>query len=137
MTTTEKSRPRRQPEAGQRVEAIAICEAAIPNDDFNTAAAERQPLRMSDVLCRGQENAQTMRELRRFLNGNSRSIRLQIERERRSGCPIVSDCQHGYWLAETQAEIDAFVCSMRARAFEIQRTAALVQMAALEMENDG
>lgn len=91
-------------------------------------------MKVSDVLCRGKANAQTMRELRQILNGDSRSIRLQIERERRSGCPIVSDCQHGYWIAETRAEIETFVRSMRARALEIQRTAALVQMAEPEAE---
>lgn len=108
--------------------------AAVSCNYDTTSGADRQ-LRVSDVLCRGKENAQTMRELRQILNGDSRSIRLQIEHERRSGYPIVSDCQHGYWLAETRSEIETFVRSMRARAFEIQRTAALVQMA--EVGNDG
>ena len=114
---------------------MTACRASIPISNCTTAAAGRQ-LRVSDVLCRGVENAQTMKELRQVLNGDSRSIRLQIEHERRSGCPIVSDCQHGYWLAETRAEIETFVRSMRARAFEIQRTAALVQMAEPEAGND-
>lgn len=135
MSEKGKSRPTGgTAEAGQA--ETAARQAVISHSYSSIGGPERQPLRVSDVLCRGQKNGQTMRELRKFLNGDSRSIRLQIERERRSGCPIMSDCRHGYWLAETQAEIDAFVRSMRARAFEIQRTAALVQMAALETGND-
>ena len=119
-----------------RAEAAAFSGAVISCNYSTTAPAGRQ-LRVSDILCRGRENAQTMRELKQVLNGDSRSIRLEIEQERRSGCPIVSDCQHGYWLAETRAEIETFCRSMRARAFEIQRTAALVQMAEPEAWNDG
>lgn len=126
-----------RPVAGttRRAEAeTAAGQAAISMSNCTTGGAGRQ-LSVSDVLCKGKENAQTMRELRQILNGDSRSIRLQIEHERRGGCPIVSDCQHGYWLAETRAEIENFVRSMKARAFEIQWTAALVQMA--EVGNDG
>lgn len=133
MSDKRKSRPLVAQETGQA--ETALCRAAISSDYFTTGGADRQ-LRVSDVLCRGRENAQTMRELRQVLDGDSRSIRLQIEHERRNGVPIVSDCQHGYWLAETRAEIETFVRSMRARAFEIQRTAALVQMAELEAMND-
>lgn len=121
---------------GQAAETAAFGGAATSYYYSTTGGAGRQ-LRVSDVLCRGRDNAQTMRELRQILNGDSRSIRLQIECERRGGCPIVSDCQHGYWLAETRAEIETFCRSMRARAFEIQKTAALVQMAKLEADGDG
>lgn len=135
MSDKRKSRPLVAQETGQ-AETAAFGGAVISCNHSITDGAGRQ-LRVSDVLCRGKENAQTMRELRQILNGDSRAIRLQIEHERRSGCPIVSDCQHGYWLAETRAEIETFVRSMRARAFEIQRTAALVQMAEPEAGNDG
>lgn len=134
MNTKEKVSTREATRA-ETEETAAFGEAAISCNHFITDDAERQALRVSDVLCKGREHAQTMRELRRILNGDSRSIRLEIERERRSGCPIVSDCQRGYWLAETKEEIENFVRSMRARAFEIQRTAALVQMAKLGTGN--
>ena len=134
MNTKEKA-PTREATRAEAAETAAG-QAAISMSYCNMAPAGRQ-LRVSDILCRGRENAQTMRELKQVLNGDSRSIRLQIEQERRSGCPIVSDCQHGYWLAETRAEIETFCRSMRARAFEIQRTAALVQMAEPEAWNDG
>lgn len=95
MSEKEKSRPAGSAAEAGRGENAAFDGAAFSIIDFTTTATDRQPLRVSDVLCRGQENAQTMRELRKFLNGDSRSIRLQIEHERRSGCPIVSD-QHGW-----------------------------------------
>lgn len=136
MNDKRKSRPAGGTAGAGRTETAAFGGAATSCNYSTTGGAGRQ-LRVSDVLCRGKENAQTMRELRQILKGDSRSIRLQIEHERRSGCPIVSDCQHGYWLAETRAEIETFVRSMRARAFEIQRTAALVQMARPEAGNDG
>lgn len=135
MNTKEKA-PTREATRAEAAETAAFGRAAISCNYSTTAPAGRQ-LRVSDILCRGRENAQTMRELKQILNDDSRSIRLQIEQERRNGCPIVSDCQHGYWLAETRAEIETFCRSMRARAFEIQRTAALVQMAEPEAWNDG
>lgn len=119
------------------METAALTGMTFSKNDSTTSGAVRQPL-VSDFLCRGRENGRTMRELRQILNGDSRSIRLQIEHERRQGVPIVSDCQRGYWLAETRAEIEGFVRSMRARAREIQKTAALVQLASLDMgEDDG
>ena len=117
--------------AGARAETAACGRAAISSAYYSTDKANGQ-FQVSDVLLKGEKNAQTMKELRRVLNGSSRSIRLEIERERQHGVPIVSDCQHGYWIAETRAELDRFCRSMRARAFEIQKTAALVQLADLE-----
>lgn len=120
-------------EGGKAEKAAAMTGNSSNSNKYDTTtAATRQP-RVSDILCRGRENAQTMRQLRRVLNGDSRSIRIQIEHERRAGCPIVSDCQHGYWLAETRAEVEAFAQSMERRAREIRRTAALVQLAGLDL----
>ena len=112
-------------------ETAACGRAAISSAYYSTDKANGQ-FQVSDVLLKGEKNAQTMRELRQVLNGSSRSIRLEIEKARRHGVPIVSDCQHGYWIAETRAELDRFCRSMRARAFESQKTAALVQLADLE-----
>ena len=134
MNDKRKSRPLVAQETGQAETAAGQAAISIPYS--NMVPAGRQ-LRVSDILCRGRGNAQTMRELKQVLNGDSRSIRLQIEQERRRGCPIVSDCQHGYWLAETRAEIETFCRSMRSRAFEIQKTAAIVQLAELEAGSDG
>ena len=49
-----------------------------------------------------------------------------IARERREGVPIVSDNSNGYFIAETQAEREAFCRSMRHRAQEIMKAADAV-----------
>ncbi len=125
MNTKEKSRPRRQPGTG-RAETAAFGGAAISCSHSTTGGTGRQ-LRVSDVLCRGKENAQTMRELRQVLNDDSRTIRLEIEYARRHGLPIVSDCQRGYWIAENEHEKARFVRSMMHRAAQIVATAKAVE----------
>ena len=97
---------------------------------FTTSPPLGQELHIADFLSHGPENGVTLRHLKTLTNLPGREIRRMIERERRDGCPIVSDCQRGYWLAETQAEIETFCRSMRARAAEIQRTAAAVEAGA-------
>lgn len=57
---------------------------------------------------------------------DGRSIRLEIERARRSGIPILSD-GGGYYLPATRAEVGRFVRQMRGRAKEILATAAAVE----------
>jgi len=127
------ARPRRQPETGQMETAAE--QTAISCNYFTTSGTGRQP-KVIDVLCRGRENAQTMRELRQVLNGDSRSIRLEIESERRNGTPILSD-KCGYWLSNDRAEIERFCQSMRRRGREIMKTAAMVQLAELEAVDGG
>lgn len=56
-----------------------------------------------------------------------RELRRLIEAERRQGCPILSDNQHGYWLSDDSAEIKKFSQSMRRRAAEIRLTAMRVE----------
>lgn len=87
-------------------------------------------MRVSDFLGRGQENAQSLRNLVNLIGGKPRSIRRQIELERRNGTPILSDNKNGYWLAANEAEARRFVKSMRGRSHEILRTAAAVERAA-------
>lgn len=87
-------------------------------------------MRVSDYLGRGQENAISLRRLSAMFGENPRSIRKMIEMERRSGTPILSDNENGYWLAADEAEVRRFVRSMRGRAEEIWKTAAAVELAA-------
>ena len=111
-----------------RPNGSGACEASSdPIAQSTTSTSPGQELHIADFLSHGPENGVTLRHLKTLTNLPGREIRRQIERERRSGCPIVSDCQRGYWLAETQAEIETFCRSMRARAAEIQRTAAAVE----------
>lgn len=82
---------------------------------------------ISSILSTGQENAIPRRELEAMTGLDGRTIRLMIERERRNGALILSDCQRGYFLAGSETEKQIFVRSMRARAMEILKTVACVE----------
>ena len=110
---------------GQAAGTAAYDRAAISHSHSTTAAASRQ-LNISDLLCRGQEHAVTLRDLRSMTGRDGRSIRRDIEIERRNGVPILSD-GGGYYLPATRAEVGLFVCQMRGRAKEILVTAAAVE----------
>ena len=95
MNAKEKARPG----AGtpERAAEMTACRASIPMSDCNTAAASRQR-RISDLLDRGQENAVPLRHLTKVMDTDERTVRLMIERERRSGTPICADCSTGYYV---------------------------------------
>ena len=116
MNAKEKARPG----AGtpERAAEMTACRASIPMSDCNTAAASRQR-RISDLLDRGQENAVPLRHLTKVMDTDERTVRLMIERERRSGTPICADNLTGYYIAANEAEKAACVRSMRHRAAEI------------------
>lgn len=86
-------------------------------------------MRIADYLGRGQESAVPLRRLASLTGENPRAVRKGIETERRSGVPILSDNENGYWLAANEAEAQQFVKSMRGRAREILTTAAAVEAA--------
>lgn len=95
------------------------------------AAAAGRQLNISDLLCRGQEHAVPLRDLRSMTGLNGRTIRLEIERERRGGVPILSD-RSGYYLPATHTEIEHFTQSMLRRAREIEITARAVRRCRLD-----
>lgn len=97
--------------------------------DYCTSNPVTGQLKISDFLGKGRKNALTMRELRKFIDADSRTIRLQIETERRSGIPILSG-HDGYWLAASPTEVKMFVRSMNLRAREIVKTADAIKVAA-------
>lgn len=100
----------------------------MPKRNFDPAAPSGQ-LHIADYLSRGRERALTSRELERLTNLDGRSVRLLIERERRSGTPILSDCASGYYLPATDDERAACVRSLRHRAREILTTARAIEQA--------
>lgn len=89
-------------------------------------------MRVSDYLGRGQQNAISLRRLSAMIGENPRSIRREIELERRHGTPVLSDNLNGYFLPENEAEARRFVKSMRGRAHEILTTASAVEAAYAE-----
>lgn len=87
---------------------------------------------ISRLLLRGQENAIPLHDLKAVTGWDGRTIRRMIERERRSGVPILADNSRGYFLPANYHERAACVCSMRHRALEILRTAQAIEAARME-----
>lgn len=109
-TGTEKA-------AGQAVISCSHCTTPHP---------QRQVV--SEWLGVGAKNGKTMKELLLILNGDNRTIRAQIERERRT-TPILSG-PTGYFLPDCEDEVRQFCGSMRRRARAVWRSAANVERAA-------
>lgn len=130
--TTKKARSsaatpeRTETGAGARQTATSVA-------DFITAGAGRQ-MRIAEMLGRGQENAVPLQHLVTMTGLDSRTIRQQIERERRAGIPICSDNLTGYFLPISELERDRCVRSMRHRAREIQMTAEAIAIGRLFKE---
>ena len=127
MTKKEKTPTSAATLTGAAAETTA-CKASIPMFDCTTAGADRQR-KVSDLLNRGRENAVPLRHLKKLLEVDERTVRLMIERERRSGTPICADNRTGYYLAGTAAEKAACVRSMLHRSEEIRRTAEAIERA--------
>lgn len=127
MSRVKKARFRRQPEAGQAVEAKAACGAAIFSDFNSTTAAAVRQTGISALLLHGQENAVSLRHLEQMTGLPNRYLRRRIQEERLSGVPILSDNVSGYYLPADDQERQRFVRSMRGRAKEIETVAAAVE----------
>lgn len=102
----------------------------FPCLDCTTPPVQRQvpKVRVADFLSAGEQNGQTLKQLREILPGDGRSLRAQIERERRD-TPILSG-QSGYYLPACEDEIRRFCGSMRRRTRAIWTSAANVEKAA-------
>lgn len=99
----------------------------VSNDEFITLNPPRQGVLR--FLGHGSENGVTLRELQALTGRRGREIRREIEAARRAGCPILTDCQSGYFLPDDENEKVRFVRQMRSRAREILKTAAAVEKA--------
>lgn len=85
--------------------------------DYTTRRTELQELILS-FLHSGMEHAVTLRDIRNASGFDGRKIRIAFREARLRGVPLVSDCQHGYWLSEIPAEIRACASGLRHRARE-------------------
>ena len=124
-----------RPGAGtpERAAETAACgRAAISCDNFTITAMGRQII--ADYLGHSQENAITGRELCALTGLDHRTIRAQIEQERRAGALIVADNKSGYWVTDDPAEAQQFARGMKHRAKEILRTARAIERAAASVE---
>lgn len=105
----------------------AICAATSSNaySNISSPAGQRS---IADLLGVGRENAITRRDLERLTGLAPREVSLAVERERRSGVPILADGS-GYYLPASHDERAACVRSLRHRAREILITARSVERA--------
>lgn len=99
-----------------------------PCSNFTTARPVGQGL-IEGYLGHGQNAAVTLQQLVNWTGLDGRTVRREIEAERRRYIPIVSDNQNGYYLAETKDEANRFIQSMRGRAREIMTTAEALERA--------
>lgn len=113
--------PERQTETG------TFSGATTSNTQFTTAERGRQPGKIERLLSPGAENALPLRHLVKLTGLPARQVRQMIQAERLRGAQILADCQHGYFLPESKADVDEFVKSMYHRAFEITRAANAVR----------
>lgn len=77
-----------------------------------------------EILSTGEINARTGKQLCRALNLTPRELTAAIARERREGKPICASTGStpGYFLAETQEEMERYCRSLWRRAGEIHKT---------------
>ena len=128
MNEHEKARssagtPERAMEPG-----AASRQATNSRDNLTMNMAQGQGV-ISSLLGRGQSAAVPLAHLVSITGWDGRTVRLMIERERRSDIQILSDCKSGYYLAADEVEAARFVASMRHRAREIETTASAIEQA--------
>ncbi len=113
----------------ERVEGKrAIIGAAVNPTVQSTTPAGAGQRSIADLLGVGRENAITRRDLERLTGLAPREVSLAVERERRSGVPILADGS-GYYLPASHDERAACVRSLRHRAREILITARSIERA--------
>lgn len=82
-------------------------------------------IRIRDFLYIGKRHARTGRELAAVLHCPIRDISELVEKERRTGTPILASCDSrcpGYYLAETSEEVRNYCKGLHKRAGEIYKT---------------
>lgn len=76
---------------------------------------------VKELLNKGEDSAVTGKTLARILNCDIRIVTMQIELERREGAPICAT-GNGYFLAETEEELEAYCNALYRRAGELFKT---------------
>lgn len=127
MSEKQKAAPVCETEDGSGGQMVL---ADIISRQQSTTAGGHAQERIAQLLLPGAENAVPLRQLIAWTGIDGRTVRMMIERERRSGTPILSDCRRGYYLAADELETAQFVESMRHCAHEILTTASAVERAA-------
>lgn len=93
---------------------------------------EREPMKITDYLPTGKENAIPSKELAVRLGFYTvRDLQRAVERERQSGAVILSTCTDGggYYLSDDPLEIAAFIRTLNNRANNTLRSLESAQTA--------
>lgn len=130
MQGTKKAAPVLQHQDG-KVETGPVSQTAphLRHND-TTTIMPGQAVHITDFLRTGQAHATPLRDLVSLTGQDGRTVRLEIERARRQGIPVLSNSKDGYWLGESRDEIAQFVRGMKHRAKQIRLTANAVGKAA-------
>lgn len=129
MASAEKARHRAA--AQERAEKKSVYDSNSPEKDYSIFDES-----ISTLLMPGTDNGLTLRDLEALTGQDGRTIRRQIEAERRRGVPILSDNKSGYFLPARDSEKTRFVYSMRGRACEILKTALAVECGVAQPAGD-
>lgn len=93
-----------------------------------TQPTGKQPGKIEQLLSHGVRNAVPLQHLVTLTELPARQVRQQIQAERLRGAQILADNQSGYYLPETQEDVELFYKSMLHRAAEITRVATAVKL---------
>lgn len=127
MSKTKKSRPS-VAAPGRQTETGTFSGAATSTIYHNTQRTGRQPGMIEKLLSSGAENAIPLQHLVSLTELPARQVRQLIQAERLRGAQILADNQNGYYLPETQEDVEQFYRSMLHRAAEITRVATAVKL---------
>ena len=106
--------------AGAGTPTRAAGNGLVTNLPFQNHSTDLQKkLLISDLLQTGAENGLTIQDLVKLTGQDERSIRRQIQVERKAGQLILSNCKDGYFLPASEDEVRRFIRSMSQRAREI------------------
>lgn len=127
MVENKKSRPS-VAAPGRQTETETFSGATTSTIYNNTQQTGRQPGKIERLLSHGAENAVPLQHLVNLTELPARQVRQLIQAERLRGAQILADNQSGYYLPETQEDVELFYKSMLHRAAEITRVATAVKL---------
>ncbi|MCI7474171.1 MAG: hypothetical protein MSB10_10955 [Clostridiales bacterium] len=127
MSKTKKSRPS-VAAPGRQAETGTYGRASTSIYQNTTQPTGRQPGKIERLLSHGAENAVPLQHLVTLTELPARQVRQLIQAERLRGAQILADNQNGYYLPETQEDVELFYKSMLHRAAEITRVATAVKL---------
>ena len=113
---------------GRQTETGTYEKTSISTSKDTTHGTTRQPGLIESLLTPGAENAVPLQHLAKITELPARQVRQHIQAERLRGAQILADSAHGYYLPQTQADVESFYRSMLHRAAEITRVATAVML---------